>query len=384
MGILTIAFILLAVVVSFYFKIKTKPNFYSADPHNFFSDTEREEGFSSQTFPNVSGVYADDIDEKKNTEDSQGRNASLKKLMGWIYPGAPACDAMKEITDGRRIDVIKPEYFRVDHSGELLFLDQDTYGCNGYSSESVKIIKEYSEEQFVTVSSASFQAMEIFLNEDLSTGRHIETLLNFVVDNDLTGIELDFEEYSSWSVDLYNKYKEFIVRLGDRLHENQKKLMVDGPAISSEENASWYVWDYHDFIDLPVDYVVVMAYDYQFDYGAGVPVSPLSWIEDVVVWTKSKFPDRDRLVIGIPSYGYKGELGTNQPTLITYEQARGIEGFDKASRHAESSEMFWVDGDKYYSFQNASGIAEKIDTVLNSGIYNVSIWHLGGNKWPDK
>lgn len=307
--------------------------------------------------------------------------AGLETIMAWIYPGTPACNASAELADGRKIDILKPEYFRIDSGGVLTFLDEENHGCNGFSAENVKLIKDHSKEQYVTVASADTQAMDAFLRRDILTGEHTKTLVEFVVQNEFEGVELDFEDFGGWNRNAYENYKTFVRNLGNALHAQNKKLMVDGPATSNIIEENWFVWRYGDFVNLPVDYVVVMAYDYQFDHGVGVPVSPPAWIESVITWTLSRFPDKSRLVIGLPSYGYYGTVGRNNQRIITYEEAKSLPGFETATRDEKSGEMTWRNGVNFYVYQDAESLGKKVDAVLKHGIRNISIWHLGGNNW---
>jgi len=300
------------------------------------------------------------------------------KVMAWIYPSEPGCNAQPEYRDGRKIQVLKPEFFTVN-GGSLMAFDSSNSECNGYSPAFVTDLKKYSNEQFVTVSSASAGDMDIFLASALGGGDEIETLVSFVVDNNLTGIELDFEDFGGWSKTSYSNFRQFVQQLGSELHAHNKKLMLDGPAIANQIEQSWFAWRYEDFINLPVDYIVIMAYDYQFDNGTGTPVAPLDWMRDVITWISAKYP-KDRLVVGIPSYGYEGVVG-KRSYIRTYDQLKSKSGFATAKRDESSGEMTWQSGKQVYFYQDSESIRQKIAVVKELGISSISIWHLGGNQW---
>ena len=65
-----------------------------------------------------------------------------------------------------------------------------------------------------------------------------------------------------------------------------------------------YPWDAERYGDVAAAnaHVVVMAYDHEFDV-ACAPISPYSWLEQVVSYAQSQVP-AGSLTIGIPSYGY--------------------------------------------------------------------------------
>lgn len=304
-----------------------------------------------------------------------------REIMAWVYPGDPSCLASTEYSDGRILDILKPEYFSVNENGDLIFLTEEIWGCNAYSPENVKKIRKFSREQFVTVSSSYAKSMDVFISRELRDGKGILQFVDFVRSNDFTGVELDFEDFGGWDSEIYDHYREFVKRLGEKLHVEGKKLMIDGPAISGNEESSWYKWRYEDFLNLPVDRIVVMAYDYQFDHGAGSPVAPFLWMEKVLQRTVSKFPETSRLSVGIPSYGYEGVRGFSQVKLLTYDQLKEKQGFEMATRDDLSGEMTWESGNNIYYYQDSESMDRKRAIVEKFGITSVSVWHLGGNQW---
>lgn len=305
---------------------------------------------------------------------------SAIKTMAWIYPGNPACGASTEYADGRKIDVLKSEFFTIA-GGFLTLIDTTNSRCNGYSPATITRLKQYSTEQYATVSSASADDMETFIDSALApNSTEIATLVDFTTTNNITGIELDFEDFSSWTPAAYNSYKLFIAALGDALHAKGKKLMIDGPAISNVTEENWFVWRYADFATLPVDQIVIMAYDYQYDYGAGAPVAPLDWIKAVITYSSSKYP-KEKITIGLPSYGYQGAKGSYRITILTNEQIRKKAGFSTAVRDVRSGEMTWKSGNTVYFYQDTVSLQQKRDAAASMGITSVSVWHLGGNLW---
>lgn len=303
------------------------------------------------------------------------------EIMAWIYPGEPACGTPSEYSDGRKIDILKPEYFLVSDGGKLLILTQQGGGCNGYSTANIASVKKYSKEQYVTVSSNYAVNMNSFLIEALNDNSSVNTLVSFVLENKITGVEIDFEDFGGWNTEMYSNYKKFITNLGSALHKNDKKLIIDGPPTANQTEENWYVWRYNDFISLPVDRIVVMTYDNNYDTGVGQPISPISWIQNTIKWTLSRFPDKSRLSFGIPSYGYKGILGTSNITLLTYDEIKKESGFGSATRDSASGELTWQSGNNVYFYQDFQSMAIKLKTIEDLGITSVSVWHLGGNPW---
>lgn len=300
------------------------------------------------------------------------------ETMAWLYPGEPACfSAVK--TNKIKLNVVKPEYFLVTDGGNLKMMTAGEYGCNGFSPQNVAKVKTLAEKQFVTVSSDYSKNIADFLKR-AETEKSIEVLVNFVVENNLSGIELDFEDIGGFDQDLVNNYLAFIKKLGDSLHQKQKELMVDLPAVSSKDEEGWYLLKYKSFNNLPVDYVVIMAYDYQYDHGLGNPVSPLTWLERVILYTKSQIFDENKIVIGLPLYGYEGDYSNGRMKLLTKKQLTANPLFPTLQRDINSQELISPKSQgKILVAQDEISLEAKIAVVKKYGLNKISLWHLGGS-----
>ncbi|WP_131781014.1 glycosyl hydrolase family 18 protein [Legionella gresilensis] len=310
-------------------------------------------------------------------QNAQADNVSIQ---GWIYPGNPACNAKNEYTDGRVIQVLKPEYFTVTGVGVLKRLNVADAGCNAYSKKNVKSIKAHSQQQFVTIS-ANASSMVALTSSAKKRANAINKLINFIKTTNFTGVELDFEEFGSWTDKNYRDYKLFIMELGNALWLINSQLMIDGPPISNSTEQSYYKWRYEDFNDLPVNYIVVMAYDYQYDYGVGTPIAPNTWVIDIINYVKDKVEDINKIVIGIPAYGYHGITGSYKIKLDTFEQSKSYPGFSLAVQDPSSFEYFWQHENTTYFIQTSDSLNRKKALIEAAGIKHISVWHLGGNQW---
>ena len=304
---------------------------------------------------------------------------SLKNfsVQAWLYPGAPSCNAMKEIADGRKIDVLKPEYFAIDEVGDTTLLTEDSYGCNGFSEENVNALQKYSNHQIVVVSANSIN-MRVLFADSKKTNEAITQFVDFVVKYRFSGVEVDFEDFISWTEKDYTNYKNFIVSLAEVLHSKQKIIVVDGPVIALATQKD-YKWNYFDFDKLPVDYVVLMAYDSQYDNGKGSFIAPNQWVKDTVTYALGQI-DEKKLIVGIPSYGYHSN-SKNQIILDTQEQSLKYDGSSGAKLSDVSYEYYWWNGNDFYVMQKKEGLAKKVGFIKSLGVQNISIWHLGDNPW---
>jgi spore germination protein YaaH len=301
------------------------------------------------------------------------------QVMAWIYPGPPGCHAAQEYSDGRSIDTLKPQYFTLEDTGVLDLLTVANSGCNAYSPANVRQIKQYSTHQYVTISGNATSMNALISDQTLET-QATQRLLTFLKTVQFTGVELDFERWAQWTPEQYSGYKQFLTQLGDTLHHNGFKLMVDGPGDIASASPS-LAWNYADFNTLPVDYVVVLAYDWQYDYGAGTPVAPFSREVEVTKEVEGEITDINKIVIGVPSYGYHGATGSTTITEDTYVQSQKYPGFSTATRDSSSGEMMWTHAGISYDYADAETLAAKRMTIERLGIHSISVWSLGGNPW---
>lgn len=303
----------------------------------------------------------------------------LSQVQAWIYPGPPAESAAKEYADGRKIHVLKPEYYTVNNLGVLVRKTVANSGANGYSPANALNIKKYSEQQYFTISSDASN-MSVLVNSLAKRARAITKIKSFLDTIGFTGVDLDFEGFGVWSATDYTNYKRFVLNLGDTLHQSGYKLIVNGPPIGNTTEQSYYKWRYEEIDKLPVDQITVMAYDYQYDYGVGSSVAPKAWVKAIVNWVKAKVPDINKIVIGIPSYGYHGRVGSYTIRIDTQAQSIKYPGFGTATRN-DDHEMDWVEDGQVYFYQDTESLNAKRQLIESLGIKHISVWHLGGNDW---
>lgn len=298
----------------------------------------------------------------------------------WLYPGAPACNAPNEYKDGRVTHTLKPEYYRVNASGVLEQITVAIDGCNAYSVSNAAEIKAYSTDRFFTISSGTAN-MAALCSNSTKRANAISTIISFLGTIGFDGVELDFEGFGGWSAGNYTDYKTFVTELGNALHAAGYKLMIDCPPIGNVTEQGYYQFKYEDFNALPVDYIVALAYDYQYDYGGGSAIAPNAWVTAIVTWVKTKITDVSKIVIGMPSYGYGATTAGYDVTIYTKTQISALTGYSSATRDPNSYEMMFTNAGKSYSYNDTAGLNSKREMIEALGIQNISVWHLGGNDW---
>jgi spore germination protein YaaH len=318
------------------------------------------------------------LDTKKITALDNGT-----KLMAWVYPGLPACSAKDEYQDGRRIDILKPEYLKLDPNGIMITLTDKEFDCNGYSKENTDLIKKNSKEAIFMVSGRMDGLTPLFKSKE-KINNSIDVIMKILDESGFDGVELDFEDYASWTDLQYTSYKEYVKKLGDKVHEKNKKLSVDVPAIINDRYQSFYKLKYEDFNELPIDYFTIMAYDFQYDNGVGTPVASYDDIINTIKWAKSKYNKHENIVVGLNNYGYYGKSGDYKMALVTTKAIKDRYKDVTTRRDPNSGEIFGRRGNEEFVFSDSETLDKKREVVEKEGINKISVWHLGGNSWFSK
>jgi spore germination protein YaaH len=314
------------------------------------------------------------------------------KIMLWIYPSSTDIGAMAEIADGRDLWAIKPEYFTVGTDGVLTRLDASNpeYAFGGYSYENAMFIKRHSTHQFITVSCNNWTTKgDVLCSDGTKRANAIATMLELLDTIGFDGIELDFEPFGNTrlSSTQYANYKTFIIELGNALHANGYELMLDGPSVNAVDSPflpNLYRLKYNEMDSLPIDYIVSMSYDSQWNYPttATNSVAPTGFIENCCDYMKTQIRDIKRTVMGMGNYGYYSTENGDSSDLVIATRAEVVQrtGYGTATRNADN-EMTWVNGGVRSLYQDEVGLDAKRAIIEAKGIRFISVWVGGGNSW---
>ena len=287
----------------------------------------------------------------------------------WIYPEAHG--ALDMLRGGLQLFAVKAEFLRITDEGQVEQINQSAAAPNGYSPENIALLKAHSQRQYVTIS-GRMQGTEAAMRDPLTIPR----IVDFATKANI-GVELDWEEFGQWSPEYYEQFKAFVRDLDAALAAHGHQLMVDGPAIYDDSSQSWYQWKYEEIAPL-ADSVVMMIYDYQYDYGAGAAVAPQDWSLACMHWLKEKAGGKG--IAGLAAYGYSGTKGEwnikVQPSNII-EQAVS----DAQVQRTEDGELVAQKGDTFYAYSDEKTMQQRLDQVKQAGIERLSVWSLGDNPW---
>lgn len=297
-------------------------------------------------------------------------------IQGWIYPGQS--DAQTELIDGRILYSAKPEYGTLNSSGVY---SEPTGSINMIDDANITPRSlAYSNKPYFTVSANAAGVAAIGADSTKQTNC-INAIISTLQNTNFAGVELDWEGFGTWSSTTYGQYKSFVEDLCTAVHAIGKKVIICGPPIGDVTEQGYYEWKYEDFESSAVDFVEPLAYDWDFDFGAGTAIAPITRVQNVCLWTRDKISDISRIIIGQPSYGYYGATGGFTITNITEEQAKLRTGYSGRSALSGSNESIFASGGESTVFVEQAGMNAHREMIEDEGIKYISVWHLGDNPW---
>ncbi len=306
------------------------------------------------------------------------------EVSGFIYPSYSE-DVISEVINYKP-NKINAEFHRIDVFWNLVLMDEWTWWPWWYSRENIETLKSTNSEVYTTVTWMK-PVVTAFSKSWLKRVLVAQELTDFVVENDITWVDVDIEEFWLWTPLESDAYTSFLYELWTRLHANWKKLTVNIPAIWSEKDSEWYYLKYNDFnttwtywLSWLIDTYLIMAYDYMYDYWIWEPIQPLERVWRVIDYSKNIL-DINKISIGINSYWYTWINWTYSPKIKTYNQIKGIHNFSSAVRDVRSWEMYWNNWNNHYRYVDTEWMNIKKDYILSKWINKISVWHLWWNKW---
>jgi spore germination protein YaaH len=212
-----------------------------------------------------------------------------------------------------------------------------------------------------TITDGSGKLVMAAIMADLpSRAQHIANIVALTANPEVDGVDLDYEGFAftdgrdSWPSTQPN-WRAFVTELAAALHANGKLLSITIPPvwIASGVVTGYTVYD-QATMAIVADRVRLMVYDWSYAGGPAGPISPITWLDQVIAYSNANIADRSKLQLGVPAYGRDwgrqanstevcpdGALATksielqNMPALISAHGAT-------PSRHASSGEMYFT------------------------------------------
>jgi hypothetical protein len=261
-------------------------------------------------------------------------------------------------------------WFQTNPEGELFYEYEDDY------DQILQMVRQKGIRTHASVVLMNKDPVHRLLSSPKSRALLIGNLLDEVQKSNYDGVNIDFELMDYRDASLFTSFlQELKTALGD-----DKMLSVAVYARTGKE--TWLTPYQYKKIGQIADRVVVMAYDYSYTTSKPGPVAPLWWVKETADFMISNMP-REKVLLGMPTYGYNWSPGSNAVT-VTASKLAEIE-----SRY-EVEEFFDQDSmSPYYIYydekggrheiwmENEQSLNEKWTVALENRLGGISFWRIG-------
>lgn len=293
----------------------------------------------------------------------------------------------------------------IDEQGELIYVskgekDLGAVWLEGQSLE--KILKKARQNQVKTllvIKSFDNETIDSIINNQEFSQKAIENIRKKVKEKNFDGINLDFEYILDGKI--VTQSAQNLVRFTKDLNIALKR---DNPqavlSIDVYPNGFMYEKPY-DVVSLSkvCDQIIIMAYDFhQMGSNQAGPVAPLraplgsrSIIETLQVAFEKEIPS-EKLILGIPLYGYEWQTVSEEHQANTYPRSGALATFKRVKDliSQEGLATFWDNLSmspwlvfeeeeelKQIYFENERSISLKLELSRQSNLGGIAFWALG-------
>lgn len=228
----------------------------------------------------------------------------------------------------------------------------------------------------------NFRASRIFRNLDAQQ-KLIWQLGEVMRSKGYKGVDLDFEYILAEDRQIY---VDFAARLAAVMHAFGYTVSAAVPAKTSADQKG-LLYEGIDFKGLGevLDEIFIMAYEWGYTYGPPMAIAPLYIVRQVVEYALTEVP-REKLVLGIPNYGYDWPLPFVQGT--TKARTTGnVEAVQRAidfgaeifydERAASPYFNYWQDGVWHQVwFEDVRSYLAKFDLIREFGLKGGGFWSV--------
>lgn len=291
------------------------------------------------------------------------------QVSGWIawWAEQKGYDLLQKFPG--KINSVSPVWFMVDENLELTDIGKVN------RSKVVKQLKNSNIRILPSLGSElSSKEMSSLFNDTKKTDLLISALRTELILLGVDGVDIDLEGIKKEDKD---EFTLFLSNLSEELKKNDLYLSITVHAQTGRSD-----WEGVEGQDLGrigeiADEVRIMIYDEHTGETDPGSIASFKWTNDVVKYNLEKIA-KNKIVIGIPSYGY----------IWTKDDSKGLQ-FDEFNNYLEQKEYNKKreneSGELIFKGKNFSGwlsdsqaMIAKINFLRSLGINKFIFWHLGG------
>ncbi|MFX4302603.1 glycosyl hydrolase family 18 protein [Alicyclobacillus tolerans] len=301
------------------------------------------------------------------------QSVSHKIALGWM-PAESTYESDMLIKDNPGMNVVSPSWLELQNaSGQV-------------SSQVNPAVIQYAHQHHVQVW-ALFDNQFLanmthqFLSSKASEMRCIQQLVQIAKQNQLNGINLDFENLDDSD---QSAYTTFVARLHKNLQAIHVDLSVDVTAdiVPLVDNSAYF----HAGLADVSDQLILMAYDEHWaaDPTPG-PVADMPWVKSCVNDLLDTGVPADKLLLGIPMYTRFWTVVNGQAVnseAVGLDSVASILAEHQAkSEYQPSLDLMYAQypvngGTEEVWYANQQTFSDKLQLVNNDGLAGVAVWSL--------
>jgi len=254
-------------------------------------------------------------------------------------------------------------------------------------------------KNLLVVKSFDNQTIDSVITEASPSARAIENITAKVMEYNLDGVNIDFEYIleGKMATNSAQKLVEFSDRLNKRLEEEKPGSIV---SIDIYPNGFFYNEPY-DVIRLSqvCDQIILMAYDFhQMGSAKAGPVAPMRAplgsrsITDTLQMAFEKKVPSQKLILGIPLYGYEWQTVSGEHQANTYPRSGVLATYKRVKELVAEKRLFtfwdnlamspWLiykDEGKTQQiyFENDRSIGLKLELTKQAELGGIAFWAIG-------
>lgn len=251
-----------------------------------------------------------------------------------------------------------------------------------YSVQPVMVISSRTEDG--GFNSENFKRI---LDSDKNTAEYISSIVEKARKKGYAGVEADFEYLGN---DYADKYSDFIQELRSRLDNYNIFLTVDlAPKSSDTMTGSLYAGLDYSELGEDSDFSFLMTYEWGYKYSEPMAISPENKVRQVVEYAVRNI-DSNKLLLGIPNYGYVWKLpykeGESEAVSVSNTEAVQLAvdfganiGFDEeaASPNFTFTTSQNLSDDEYEVwFEDARTVKGALDMISDYGLVGFGVWNI--------
>lgn len=297
------------------------------------------------------------------------KSTKAPQLSGWVawWAEKPAYDLIER--NPGKIKSVSPVWYRLNadlNLEEIGSVDKKET-VSSLKAKNVLVLPSLGSE-------LSEDKLTPFLKDPAKVNALVDQISESLVEIGADGLDVDIEginkeDKAAFTLFLYKlktRLKKDNLYFSVTIHAQTKKVVWDGVL---GQDLKW--------IGKNADEVRIMTYDQHSGSSGPGPVASHAWIRDVLRYN-FKFMDRDKIVMGIPSYGYAWTDETSKGLQFN-EFNQYLEGKEYTqSRDKNSGEIKYISNDFEGWLSDSQAISTKIKVGQLLGVNRFVIWHLGG------